>query len=156
MDLPLLDGTPSTKEIQFRKATVEDLPLCIKHLQEFHKKSPWNGLIDLDVNTAIRSTINYILDENCLVLVGPESLFVGIIVPSMIDSKVLIAQEVSWYSNDKSGKQLLEEFEKWSDERGASFIVMSGLVNEYEPALRRLYRKNGYNSIEFNAIKEIL
>lgn len=156
MDSPLLAGTPFSKETPFRKAGVEDLPICIKHLQEFHKLSPWFGLIDLDVNTSIRSVINYILDENCLVLVGDECLFIGIVVPSMLDNKVSIAQEVAWYSTDKSGKQLLEEFEKWANERGASFVVVSGLVNEYENTLRRLYKTKGYQTIEFNAIKEIL
>lgn len=153
MDLHLSDGTHSTTETQFHKATIADLPLIVKHAISFYEMSPWNGLVSMDTTTVLDTFVHHIESETSLVLVGDECLFVATLVPCALNNTVLIAQELLWYG--KNGRALIQPFEQWAKDNECNFTLMSSLVNDREPAIRRIYSKLGYTPIESAYIKGI-
>lgn len=154
MDLLLSDGTHSTKETQFHKATFSDLSLCLEHINKFFEETPWNGTILPDQKTMVQFVVNHMLNENSFVVVSPTSFMLGTLIGSLINPNVIIAQEAVWYGRD--GNAMLKAFEEWAKEKGASYVALSSIVNDREQAIRRLYRKNGYKPMETAYIKGVL
>jgi hypothetical protein len=115
-------------------------------------KSPWSKFIQIEPEYLIAVLINHLESEDSLVLLSDHGLFIGIIGPTAVNSKVLIAQEVVWYAS-KDGRKFLEVFEEWAKERGATFTALSQLITDREHVLRALYKKYGYDPIEASYIK---
>jgi len=115
--------------------------------------SPWEGIVPLETNTVIDTLVHHIESDTSLCLVGDECLFVATLVPCALNNTVLIAQELMWYG--KNGRALIKPFEEWAKEQECDFTMMSSLVNDREPTIRRIYSRLGYKPIESAYIKEI-
>lgn len=154
MDSPLLDGMHSSKETLFHKATIEDLGTCVKLVSEFYSKTPYFGSIEVDQNEITKTLLYHILSDTSLLLVNDGGILVATLVPSVLNPKVVVAQEVVWYG--KHGKEMLTAFEEWAEEQGASLIALSSIIDEREESLRRLYKKYGYSPVETTFIKGVV
>lgn len=97
------------------------------------------------------------------VILGVEDgKMVGIIVGQLYFSHPLvqfskIATELFWYVEpDYRGKNsfgLMDKYEEWAREVGATHITMSLLNNEYKEKLDRIYQAKGYKPLETQYMK---
>lgn len=154
MDLLSSVGTLSSKQKSPRKAQISDLELCCKHAIEFYLKGPWSQYVSMDPQGLVDSMVGFIESEDSLVLVSEDGLFIGTIAPTILNPEVFVAQEMVWYCK-REGREFLRLFEEWAHSKELNIIIMSQIVDDKEPIMRRLFRKYGYRPIEATHIKVI-
>lgn len=103
-------------------------------------------------------------DLYTVILGVEENKIVGILVGQLYFSHPLvqfskIATELFWYVDpDHRGKNsfgLMDEYEAWAKDVGATHITMSLLNNEYKDKLDRIYKLKGYVPLETQYMKVI-
>lgn len=99
------------------------------------------------------------------ILEDEENRMVGVLVGQIYFGHPLlqfskIAMEMFWYVEPKSrGKlslQMVDAYEAWAKEVGATHICMSLLANEFKEKLDHMYRARGYVPLETQYIKPII
>jgi hypothetical protein len=81
-------------------------------------------------------------DENAAVFVTPGGMIGGVLMPLYCSPGWIVAAELFWWAEDRSGLKLLRRFEQWGAERGAREIRMTTLQGL--PAAETILARRGY------------
>lgn len=100
---------------------------------------------------ALKKTLINLIDHG-ICLRSKKGCIGGIVYP-MYMSGELVSQEFFWWSEDKTGKELLDEFELKSKEMGAKNVIMVSLAKSGYNRVADIYKKCGYEFLESNFIK---
>lgn len=138
-----------------REATLADVPDILRHGRDFFDYSPWAGRTQYDEVSTQQTVESLITHSDGVVFISDAGILGGSIFPLYFNHSYRIAYEHFWFAPDGGG-DLRQAFEGWAKVRGAVAIQMSCLVDEREPAMRRLYRIKGYEPTETGLIKEIV
>lgn len=137
-----------------RPATREDIPAILDIGERFHVFSPWRDLPFSREATAQMLERLMDADEGALFYNGHGIL--GGVVSQIYFGGGLVAQELFWFA-DKGGRELLEAFEAWAAEKGATGVLMISLAidERTDERMDAIYRRRGYALRERNYYKEI-
>jgi hypothetical protein len=81
-------------------------------------------------------------DDNAAVFVTPGGMIGGVLMPLYCSPGWIVAAELFWWAEDRSGLKLLRRFEQWGAERGAREIRMTTLQGL--PAAETILARRGY------------
>ena len=132
-----------------RKATAEDLPRILELGAEFLAIGPY-AWVPLD--TAAFSKFALALIEVGVIFLSDDGMIGGCLSPFYFNPSVVMAAELFWFAR-AGGQDLREALEAWAQERGCVAQTCSGLADEREPAIRRLYARAGYDVTEIAFVK---
>lgn len=133
-----------------RRATIEDIPEIVALGAEFLAYSP-HRWIPLD-REAFANTARAIIEGAGAIFLSDDGFIGGALSPMYFNPAYVIAAELFWYAKSE-GQALRDAFEAWAREAGAAAVACSGLVDEREKAIRRVYARAGYEASEVAFMK---
>jgi hypothetical protein len=140
--------------LKVRQATLDDVDAVMEWGVRFHAYSIWGKRVPI-VEDDWRETVTSLLgSDDAAVFMTDNGFCGGLIFPMYFNKSYRIAQELFWFASS-GGSALREAFEDWAKERGAQAIQMSCIADDREAAVRRLFRKAGYDATETALMKEI-
>lgn len=132
-----------------RTATVDDLPEIVSLGAEFLAAGHW-GVVGLDKEAFADFAQRLIAGG--VILLSDHGMLGGMVQPLYFQPSVVLGSELFWWG-PKEGRELRRAFEDWCQERGASFVQFSGLVNDRTPLIDRLFERAGYARVETGYLK---
>jgi hypothetical protein len=132
-----------------RRATQDDMPRILELGAEFLSFGPY-AWVPLDRNAFAASAAKMI--EVGAIFLADDGMIGGVLYPFYFNPAVVMAAELFWYS-PKHGRELREAFEGWAQERGCVAVTCSGLVNDRETTIRKLFGRAGYQATEVAFVK---
>lgn len=132
-----------------RAATLEDMPRILELGAEFLAIGPY-AWVPLDL-AAFETAAGRMIEHGAIFL-AEDGMIGGVIYQFYFNPSVTMAAELFWYS-PKNGRALREAFEGWAQERGCSAVTCSGLANERESTVRKLFGRVGYDATEVAFVK---
>lgn len=137
-----------------KRATPADLETVMEWGRKFHAYSPWGARVPIVEEDWRQTVSNLLASEDAAIFFSDGGFCGGLIFPMYFNFSFRIAQEMFWFA-DHDGTALREAFEAWAESRGAKAIQMSCIADDREKAVRRLFRKAGYDATETALMKEI-
>lgn len=134
-----------------RAATLEDMPRVLELGAEFLAIGPY-AWVPLDL-AAFEAFAGQMIEHGAIFL-ADDGIIGGCLYPFYFNPSVVMAAELFWYS-PTNGRALRTAFEDWAKEKGCVAITCSGLANEREATIRRLYGRAGYEATEVAFVKRI-
>lgn len=128
-----------------RPAGMDDIPRVIDLIERL--AATVNGLPVDRIKTG-ETLAGLICDPAGAVLVSGAGFIAGRLGDTFI-SRDLVAYEMGWFAEDRSGLRLLRAFEVWARERGAAMIAMSCNGG----AAQRILDRSGYETMEIKMVK---
>lgn len=132
-----------------KRATLEDLPRIVELGGEFLAFGPY-AWVPLD-REAFADAATKMIEVGAIFL-AEDGLIGGVLYPFYFNPAVKLAAELFWYS-PKNGRQLREAFEAWAQAEGCAGVTCSGLANEREATVRKLFGRSGYQATEIGFVK---
>ena len=132
-----------------RRATAEDMPAILAFGAEFLAIGPY-AWVPLDM-AAFEAFAGKLIEEGAIFL-ADDGMIGGCLYRFYFNPAVTMAAELFWYS-PKNGRALREALEAWAREKGCEAITFSGLANEREATVRKLYGRAGYTATEVAFVK---
>jgi hypothetical protein len=131
-----------------RKATLDDLPEIMRLGREFLAYSPhrWIALNEDD----FAASVAQIIEGAGAIFLSDDGFIGGVLVPCYFNRAVAFLSELFWFARAE-GQELLAAFEAWGREAAGGLEVVSctsGLVDERERAIRRVFARQGYVATE--------
>lgn len=135
-----------------RKASQNDIDKLIIWGQRFHALSNW---VTIPFNeAAFRQTLLSVMgNENACLLMHSQGMVAGFVAPLWFSDRHITAQEMFWYA-ESDGGQLLDALEDWSRQKGAEFLITSGLKDD-SGRIQKLYESKGYEIAEYHYRKRL-
>jgi hypothetical protein len=132
-----------------RRATLDDMPDIVRFGAEFLSVGPyaWVPIDDVAFPAAAARMI-----EHGAIFLAEDGMIGGVIYQFWFNPAVTMAAELFWYS-PKKGRALRDAFEDWGRSMGCAAITCSGLANEREPTVRKLFGRAGYDVTEVAFVK---
>lgn len=130
-----------------RTASAQDIPAVIDLIEKL--AASVNGLC-VDRIKAGETLAGLLADPAGMVLVSGGGFIAGRVADTFI-SRDLVAYEMGWFAEDRSGLRLLRAFEVWARERGAVMIAMSCNGG----AAQRILERSGYGAMETKMVKRV-
>lgn len=87
-----------------------------------------------------------------VILLSEDGMLGGLLNPLYFNPSVLMGVELFWWAG-KTGGPLRLAFEEWAAERGAEGCQFTGLADEREPTIRKVFRRAGYEACEVGFMK---
>lgn len=134
-----------------REATRDDLPRIVEMGAQFHAHSPYAAL-GFDPEGFANFCAKLIEAEAGVILLSEDGMLGGLMNPAFFNPSALMGGELMWWAGS-TGKQLREAFETWAAERGALGVQFSGLANEREATIRKVFARAGYVATEVAFLK---
>ena len=144
-----------------RRATPEDiealLPMCSKFIS-YTEYRDVIGTVDEEIGAALRQ----LLEMGAIFVAEIEGIVKGFIAcmicPAWFSPSVRVALEMAWWMEEDARKgtaaiRLVQAYEKWAKESGASFICMSDLVVADGAPLENMLGRMGYRMTERTHMK---
>lgn len=128
-----------------RPARMDDIPSVIDLIEKL--AATVNGLPVDRIKTG-ETLAGLICDPAGVVLVSGAGFIAGRLGDTFI-SRDLVAYEMGWFAEDRSGLRLLRAFEVWARDRGAAMIAMSCNGG----AAQRILERSGYRVAEIQMVK---
>lgn len=135
-----------------RRATVDDMPEIIRLGREFLAYSP-HRWIPLD-EEAFAQAMGGMIEGQGAVFLSDDGFIGGVLTPCYFNPAYSFAAELFWFAR-KEGQALRQAFEAWAREMGADAVTCSGLVDDHEKAIRRIWGRAGYEPSEIAFMKRI-
>lgn len=137
-----------------RFAEVYDIPQLLIWGEEFHKKSPWSSTAFSTLDTAQKMR-EMIQSDHACILVHDKGMIGGFLAPLFFDQKTILASEMFWWA-EGGGRLLLDAFEAWAADLGATGVVMA--AEQYadrseNDRIDSIYARRGYKPNERNFIR---
>lgn len=132
-----------------RRATHDDLPRVIELCAEFLAVGPY-GWVTID-HQVLPVALGRMMDHGAIFL-ADDGLIGGVLYEFWFNPAVKMAAELFWYS-PKNGRALREAFEAWARESGCVAVTCSGLANDREATVRKLFGRAGYETTEVAFVK---
>lgn len=131
-----------------RICTTEDIPDLLEMGKKFCELSerPFN-------EDSLITTFNNLINDG--VLLRSEKGCIGGIIYPLFMSGEMVAQEIFWWSEDKQGRALLEQFESIAKDSGAKYVMMVSLAKSSYNRICDIYKKLDYELLESNYIKRV-
>lgn len=138
-----------------KPATIEDIPAIVELGKKFHDLSPWRDR-PFDADQTAEFLAGMIENPNACLFWNGEGMIGGVIAPIYFGGG-LVAQELFWFA-EKGGMSLLDTFEEWAHNAGASGLIMVSLsLNERADSLMdRIYQRRGYRLRERTYYKDLV
>lgn len=134
-----------------RRATIDDLALCVEHGAKFHAYSIWKD-IPYDAEATGRFIAGLI--EHGAVFLSDDGMIGGLLNPLYFNPAYVMGVELFWWA-PKEGRALRLAFEQWADEQGAHGHQLGCLADDKAPLVTRLLRRAGYVPVETGFLKRI-
>lgn len=128
-----------------RNANIADIPKIVDLIEKL--AATVNGLPVDRIKTG-ETLAGLICDPAGAVLVSGAGFIAGRLGDTFI-SRDLVAYEMGWFAEDRSGLRLLRAFEAWAQSRGAAMIAMSCNGG----AAQRILDRSGYETMEIKMVK---
>lgn len=132
-----------------RTATPDDLPEILDLGAQFLAVGPY-AWVPLD-RDAFAEFVLKLLDQGVIFL-SDDGMIAGCLSPFYFNPSVVMAAELFWFARSE-GRALRQALEDWAKEQGCVALTCSGLANEREPTIRRLYGRAGYDVTEVAFVK---
>ena len=135
-----------------KQATPKDFPAILEMGRRFHEFSPWRDRPFSD--DATLEMLQRITDsEDAVLFTNGTGILGGVVAPIYFGGGV-VAQELFWFA-DKGGRELLDAFEQWADDKGASGVLMISLAidEKTDERMGKIYERRGYRLRERNYYK---
>lgn len=127
-----------------RAATEADLERVVELGAAFHAMSPYRSIpFDPEAFADFAGR----LIRGGVILLSDDGMIGGLLSPLYFNPAVVMGAELFWYAG-KTGKALREGFEAWSRANGAQGVQFSGLADERQAAIRRVFERAGYTAGE--------
>lgn len=121
----------------------------------FQAQSVW-AHADLDAEAISAFLASMADNPNAFLLVGTDGMVGGVAIPLWFAPATLLGVELFWYCETPGeGARYREAFERWANAKGVASVQFSCMLTEREPALRRLYRRAGFEPIEIGFRKAV-
>lgn len=135
-----------------RLATLDDMPEILRLGAEFLAASPsrWIPLNEADFSETARQMI----EGAGVIYLSDDGFIGGIRVPCYFNYAHSFAAELFWFAREE-GQALREAFEAWGRDIGASAATASGLADDRERAIRRVFSRAGYETMEIGFMKRL-
>lgn len=135
-----------------RPATLDDMPTILALGAEFLAESPskWIPLAEDD----FAATCATLIEGAGAIFLSDDGFIGGVLVPCYFNHAYTFAAELFWFAR-KEGQELREAFEAWGRNMGAAAATGSGLANDRERAIRRVFSRAGYETMEIGFMKRI-
>ncbi len=134
-----------------RRATVADLPRIMDLGADFLAYSPHRDIeLDRDAFAAFSTG----LIEKGVIFLSDEGMIGGFLSPAYFNPAYVMAVELFWWAASE-GTSLRLAFEGWAKDSGARRIVFTGLVDDRERGIRRVFSRAGYAPVEMSFVKDI-
>jgi GNAT superfamily N-acetyltransferase len=135
-----------------KQATPDDFPAILKMGRRFHEFSPWRDRPFSD--DATLEMLHRITESDDAVLFTNGTGILGGVVAPIYFGGGVVAQELFWFA-DKGGRELLDAFEQWADDKGASGVLMISLAmdEKTDERMGKIYERRGYRLRERNYYK---
>ena len=133
-----------------RKATPDDLPRVIELGRAFQAYSPYRNLPFDD--EAFGEFCAGVMEAGVIFL-SEDGFLGGLLNPMYFNPSVIMAVELFWWAGS-TGRQLRQAFEEWAQENGAQGCQFTGLADEREPTIRKVFARAGYRACEVAFMKE--
>lgn len=127
-----------------REATHDDLPRVVELGAAFHAMCPYSGF-PLDREAFAEFAARLI--DGGVILLSDDGMIGGLLSPLYFNPSIVMGAELFWYAGT-TGKALREAFEAWARDRGAQGVQFSGLADERQAAIRRVFERAGYAPAE--------
>ena len=146
-----------------RRATEDDLPAIAQMGTKFIKYTEYRNVVSASVDEITKS-LEKVLEVGAIFVAEIDGAVRGFIAamvhPAWFAPSVSIALEMAWwmdedYRKGTAGIRLLQTYERWAKESGASFICMSDLVVDGEAPIAAILPRMGYRITERTHMKEI-
>lgn len=132
-----------------REATAGDIDRVVELGAAFHAYCPYRDIpLDRDAFAAFAGR----MIEHGVILLSEDGMIGGVLSPIYFNPEVVMATELFWWAG-KTGKQLREAFETWARENGAQGVQFTGLADEREATIRKVFDRAGYAAVEVGFIK---
>lgn len=137
-----------------REATPEDFGAILEIGRRFHAFSPWRDRPFSDQAT-LEMLERITASDDAVLLWNGSGILGGLVAPIYFGGGV-VAQELFWFA-DANGRELLDAFEAWAEDKGAAGVLMISLTIDERTDARmdRLYTRRGYGLRERNYYKEL-
>lgn len=145
-----------------RKATEDDIDTLASMGERFIKYSEYRRTTECP-HGHIADALRKILEVGAIFVAEINGVVRGGIVcsvtPAWFAPDARIAVELAWwvdddYRNGMTGIRLLQAYERWAKESGASMICMSDMVIDGRPPLGEMLARLGYRMTERTFMKE--
>lgn len=135
-----------------REAAPGDFSAILEMGRRFHEFSPWRDRPFSD--DATLEMLQRITDSDDAVLFTNGTGILGGVVAPIYFGGGVVAQELFWFA-DKGGRELLDAFEQWADDKGASGVLMISLAidEKTDERMGKIYERRGYRLRERNYYK---
>lgn len=132
-----------------RLATADDADRLTELGEAFHAYCPYRE-IPFDAEAFGRFAVG--LTEAGVVFLSDDGMLGGALSPLYFNPSVVMGVELFWWAG-KTGRGLREAFEGWAREQGAAGVMFSGLSDEREPTIRKVFQRAGYQPGELAFFK---
>lgn len=132
-----------------RRATLDDMPRILDLGAEFLSFGPY-AWVPLDRDAFAESAAKMI--EVGVIFLAEDGMLGGVFYPFYFNPSIKLAAELFWYS-PKNGRELREAFEDWAKSEGCAGVTCSGLANDRETTIRKLFGRAGYEATEVAFVK---
>jgi hypothetical protein len=127
-----------------RRATEADLDRIVELGAAFHGYSPYRE-IAFDPEGFREFAAKLV--EGGAVFLSDDGMIGGCLVPLYFNPAVVMGAELFWWAG-KTGKALREAFEGWARDEGAQGVQFSGLTDQREETIRKVFARAGYTAGE--------
>ena len=125
------------------------MPQIVELGAEFHAYSPYREFaFDREASAAFIGR----LIEHGAVFLSDRGVIGGVLNPLYFNPSILMAAELFWWAH-KGGTALREAFEQWARDEGAMGVQFSGLADEREATIRKVFARAGYAPTELGFCK---
>jgi len=150
----------SDNKTRTRVATKKDLPLLLPIAFDFIKDLKHPSNIEIDKESVEGTLKHLISDDNSTIILSENGLIGGMVFPYFFNTNVMTAQELFWWVDDEArgsseGTDLLEAFNVWAKEKGASSLTMVHLENDNSSKMENFYISQGYSPVETSYVRAI-
>lgn len=127
-----------------RKASHDDMAEVLRLSAEFLAIGPY-AWVPLDL-PAFEAFAGQLIERGAIFL-SDDGIIGGCLSPFYFNPSVAMVCELFWFAR-KEGRELREALEDWGREQGCAAVTCSGLANDREATVRRLYERAGYTATE--------
>lgn len=132
-----------------RLATADDLDRIIELGAAFHAYCPYS---DIPLDREAFGEFALKLIAGGVILLSDDGMIGGLLNPLYFNPSVVMGVELFWWAG-KTGRELREAFEQWAKDRGAQGVQFTGLADEREATIRKVYTRAGFRACEVGFIK---
>lgn len=133
-----------------RCATKEDYPALILMAERFCAAA----CVEFDRDSCLATLDQILSSDMCVAFIDDGAMLIGMAYPCYFNRTKILAQELCWWVDESRrgstvGVRMLDSFERWAEEKGASEIHMIALAAIDPDRVANIYKRRGYEAMEY-------